>query len=165
MKKLFFSMLYLIALVLPAVAQTADNRVWYDAYRDKECKDYATHYIMDRKAMEFHFDWDSDNEMLIKNYKKNGQTETFDAYYKEEPGKQFAHIVLVTGDTNSNISWSIVLRKSSTTWRKTKKHSHVIREATPPTFLRNLIHVIREATPTFLRNLVKALSRVVPRIC
>ena len=108
MKKLFFSMLYLNALVLPAVAQTADNRVWYNAYRDKECKDYATHYIMDRKAMEFHFDWDSDNEMLIKNYKKNGKTETFDAYYKEEPGKQFAHIVLVTGDTGSNITINIV---------------------------------------------------------
>lgn len=100
MKKYLFSTLFLLGMALAVVAQNTGKRVWYNAYKDKDHKQYFTHYIMDRKAMEFHFDWDSDNEMVIKNYKKNGNTETFDAYYKDNPGKQFAHIVLTTDAAN-----------------------------------------------------------------
>ena len=96
MKKYLFTTLFLLGMALTAVAQ---KRVWYDAYQDKEHKNYYTHYIMDRKNMEFHFDWDGDNEMVIKNYKKNGNTETFDCYYKEEPKKLFARVTLTLDTT------------------------------------------------------------------
>ena len=111
MKKYLFTTLVLLGWTLAAVAQISGNRVWYNAYVDKEHQHYHTHYIMDRKAMEFHFDWDSDNEMLMKNYKKSGNTETFDAYYKENPNKLFAHITLVIDSSkpvNSNITVKIV---------------------------------------------------------
>ena len=111
MKKYLFTTLVLLGWTLAAVAQISGSRVWYNAYVDKEHKHYYTHYIMDRKAMEFHFDWDSDNEMLIKNYKKSGNTETFDAYHKENPNKLFAHITLVIDSSkpvNSNITVKIV---------------------------------------------------------
>ena len=67
MKKYLFTTLVLLGWTLAAVAQISGKRIWYNAYVDKERQHYHTHYIMDRKAMEFHFDWDSDNEMLIKN--------------------------------------------------------------------------------------------------
>lgn len=124
MKNYLISTLFLLSLTLSVVAQTSANRVWYNAYKDKDHKQYFTHYIMDRKAMEFHFDWDSDNEMVIKNYKKNGNTETFDTYYKDNPSKQFAHIVLVTDATNpanSNITVQMVEYSS-------KKESYYIVE-------------------------------------
>ena len=84
MKKLLFSTLFLLGMTVNAIAQSTSS-VWYNAFTDKEHKNYFTHYFMDRKNMEFHFDWDSDNEMLIKNYVKKGNTETFDTYYKDEP--------------------------------------------------------------------------------
>lgn len=110
MKNYLFTTLFLLGMALTTVAQTS-NRVWYNAYKDKEHKQYFTHYIMDRKAMEFHFDWDSDNEMVIKNYKKSGNKETFDTYYKDNPSKLFARIVLVTDEANpvnSSITVNIV---------------------------------------------------------
>ena len=97
-------------MTVNAIAQSTSS-VWYNAFTDKEHKNYFTHYFMDRKNMEFHFDWDSDNEMLIKNYVKKGNTETFDTYYKDEPSKKFARIVLVIDDKNpenSKITINIV---------------------------------------------------------
>ena len=111
MKMVLFSTLILLGWALAAVAQNSGNGVWYNAYADKEHKQYSTHYFIDRKAMEFHFDWDSDNEMLMKNYKKSGNTETFDAYYKDNPNKQFARITLVidsSNPANSNITVKVV---------------------------------------------------------
>ena len=110
MKKLLFSTLFLLGMTVNAIAQSTSS-VWYNAFTDKEHKNYFTHYFMDRKNMEFHFDWDSDNEMLIKNYVKKGNTETFDTYYKDEPSKKFARIVLVIDDKNpenSKITINIV---------------------------------------------------------
>ena len=110
MKKLLFSTLFLLGMTVNAIAQSTSS-VWYNAFTDKEHKNYFTHYFMDRKNMEFHFDWDSDNEMLIKNYVKKGHTETFDTYYKDEPSKKFARIVLVIDDKNpenSKITINIV---------------------------------------------------------
>ena len=110
MKKLLFSTLFLLGMTINAIAQSTSS-VWYNAFTDKEHKNYFTHYFMDRKNMEFHFDWDSDNEMLIKNYVKKGNTETFDTYYKDEPSKKFARIVLVIDDKNpenSKITINIV---------------------------------------------------------
>ena len=110
MKKLLFSTLFLLGMTVNAIAQSTSS-VWYNAFTDKEHKNYFTHYFMDRKNMEFHFDWDSDNEMLIKNYVKKGYTETFDTYYKDEPSKKFARIVLVIDDKNpenSKITINIV---------------------------------------------------------
>ena len=110
MKKLLFYTLFLLGMTVNAIAQSTSS-VWYNAFTDKEHKNYFTHYFMDRKNMEFHFDWDSDNEMLIKNYVKKGNTETFDTYYKDEPSKKFARIVLVIDDKNpenSKITINIV---------------------------------------------------------
>ena len=110
MKKLLFSTLFLLGMTVNAIAQSTSS-VWYNAFTDKEHKNYFTHYFMDRKNMEFHFAWDSDNEMLIKNYVKKGNTETFDTYYKDEPSKKFARIVLVIDDKNpenSKITINIV---------------------------------------------------------
>ena len=110
MKKLLFSTLFLLGMTVNAIAQSTSS-VWYNAFTDKEHKNYFTHYFMDRKNMEFHFDWDSDNEMLIKNYVKKGNTETFDTYHKDEPSKKFARIVLVIDDKNpenSKITINIV---------------------------------------------------------
>ena len=110
MKKLLFSTLFLLGMTVNAIAQSTSS-VWYNAFTDKEHKNYFTHYFMDRKNMEFHFDWDSDNERLIKNYVKKGNTETFDTYYKDEPSKKFARIVLVIDDKNpenSKITINIV---------------------------------------------------------
>ena len=111
MKKYLFTTLVLLSMALTAVAQ---KRVWYDAYNDKDHKQYFTHYIMDRKNMEFHFDWDSDNEMVIKNYKKNGNTETFDAYHKEDPKKLFAHITLTTDSDPAKMKITVSIVEYST---------------------------------------------------
>lgn len=94
MKKYIFLPLLFLCLGLSSTAQELRNRIRYEAYADKDYQHYVTHYLIDRKAMEFHFDWDSDNEMAIKNYKRSGNTETFDVFIPSEPGKRYAHIVL-----------------------------------------------------------------------
>lgn len=100
MKKFILLPLLFLCLGLSATAQELRNRIRYEAYTDKDYQQYVTHYLVDRKAMEFHFDWDSDNEMMIKNYKRNGNTETFDAFMPSEPGKRYAHIVLTIDPAN-----------------------------------------------------------------
>lgn len=105
MKKYLFTTLFLLGMALTAVAQ---KRIWYDAYQDKDHNHYYTHYIMDRKDMEFHFDWDGDNEMVMKNYKKNGNTETFDCYDKENPKKLFARVTLVLDAAPANSKITVI---------------------------------------------------------
>ena len=65
----------------------------------KATQSYMRDFI-DRKAMTYRFDGDSEEEctMEMKNYKKNGNTETFDIYAKfgYEKGKKKGHITITT---------------------------------------------------------------------
>lgn len=51
---------------------------------------------IDREAMKFYFDSDSEDEanMLIKNYKKTGDKETFDVYPEVDPSAKHCAITL-----------------------------------------------------------------------
>ena len=102
MKRVLFTVLMLIGLCLSASAQKEE--IFY--YMDSKGTQFAIRDFIDRKAMIYRFDGDSENDciMEMKNYKKNGNTETFDIYVKQgsEKGKKRGSITIVT-DPNLDI--------------------------------------------------------------
>ena len=96
MKRTLLSILMFVGLALSVSAQEAEMFYFMDA---KATDSYMRDFI-DRKAMTYRFDGDSEDEctMEMKNYKKNGNTETFDIYAKfgYEKGKKKGHITITT---------------------------------------------------------------------
>jgi hypothetical protein len=96
MKKALFTVLMFMGLVLSASAQ--EEELFY--YRDSKGTEFMIRDFIDRKAMTYRFDGDSEDEctMEMRNYKKNGNTETFDIYAKfgYEKGKKRGSITIVT---------------------------------------------------------------------
>ena len=96
MKRVLFTAMMLISLCLSATAQKEE--IHY--YADPKGEEWAIRDFIDRKAMIYRFDGDSEDEctMEMKNYKKNGNTETFDIYAKfgYEKGKKKGHITITT---------------------------------------------------------------------
>ena len=85
-----------VGLALSVSAQ--EEELFY--YMDAKATDSYMRDFIDRKAMTYRFDGDSKDEctMEMKNYKKNGNTETFDIYVKQGPekGKKNGSITIVT---------------------------------------------------------------------
>ncbi len=96
MKKVLLTAMMLIGICLSAYAQ--EEEIHY--YADSKGADWAIRDFIDRKAMIYRFDGDSEDEctMEMRNYKKNGNTETFDIYVKNgyEKGKKRGSITIVT---------------------------------------------------------------------
>ena len=96
MKRVLFTAMMLIGLCLSASAQ--EEELFY--YMDAKGTDFFMRDFIDRKAMTYRFDGDSEDEctMDMKNYKKNGNTETFDIYAKfgSEKGKKKGSITITT---------------------------------------------------------------------
>ena len=96
MKRAFLSILMFIGLALSVSAQ--EEELFY--YTNSTGTDFSIRDFIDRKAMIYRFDGDSEDEctMEMKNYKKNGNTETFDIYAKfgYEKGKKKGHITITT---------------------------------------------------------------------
>ena len=92
----------LIGLCLSASAQ--EEELFY--YMDAKGEQQFMRDFINRKAMIYRFDGDSENDctMEMRNYKKNGNTETFDIYVKQgsEKGKKRGSITIVT-DPNLDI--------------------------------------------------------------
>jgi hypothetical protein len=96
MKKALFTVLMFIGLALSSSAQ--EEELFY--YRDSKGTEFTIRDFIDRKAMTYRFDGDSEDDctMEMRNYKKNGNTETFDIYVKAgyEKGKKRGSITIVT---------------------------------------------------------------------
>lgn len=96
MKRALFSILMFVGLALSVSAQ--EEGVFY--FMDAKGTQFCVRDFIDRKAMVYRFDGDSEDEctMEMKNYKKNGNTETFDIYAKAgyEKGKKRGSITITT---------------------------------------------------------------------
>lgn len=102
MKRVMFMILMFIGLSLSVSAQKEELHY----YSDSKGTEWAIRDFIDRSAKMYYFDGDSpsDCEMEIRNYKKNGDTETFDIYVKEgyQKGKKRGSITIMT-DPNLDI--------------------------------------------------------------
>lgn len=94
-KRSLFVILIFLGFALSASAQKEE--IYY--FNLKENSFVAREFI-DRSGMTYYFDGDSEDDcvMEMKNYKKNGNTETFDIYTKlgSEKGKKRGSITIVT---------------------------------------------------------------------
>lgn len=102
MKKVMFAILMFMGLAMSVSAQKEE--LYY--YSDSKGTTFVAREFIDRSANMYYFDGDSPNdcEMEIRNYKKNGDTETFDIYVKEghKKGTKRGSITIVT-DPNLDI--------------------------------------------------------------
>lgn len=96
MKRALLSVLIFVGLALSVSAQEEGIFYFMDA---KGTQSFMRDFI-DRKAMIYRFDGDSEDDctMEMKNYKKNGNTETFDIYAKfgYQKGKKQGSITITT---------------------------------------------------------------------
>ena len=96
MKKVFLTILMFMGLALTAYAQQEEMHY----YTDSKGTQWAIRDFINRKDMIYRFDGDSEDDciMEMRNYKKNGNTETFDIYVKGgyEKGKKRGSITIVT---------------------------------------------------------------------
>ena len=92
MKRIFLSLMLILGL---SMSLSAKKEAMY-AY-DTSLTNFFGMYWIDRDAQMFYFDSDSEEDatMMIKNYKKNGNKETFDIYPKNNPSKKLGSVVLV----------------------------------------------------------------------
>ena len=92
MKRVVLSLILILGL---SMSLSAKKEAMY-AY-DTSLADFCGMYWIDREAQLFYFDSDSEDDatMMMKNYKKNGNKETFDIYQKSNPSKKVGSVVLV----------------------------------------------------------------------
>ena len=78
MKKILMSA---AALLLSAVGAYAAQQKYYFLYEEgHEDQPETSWFILDREAKKYIPDSCGDDELTVKNYKKSGNTETFDCY-------------------------------------------------------------------------------------
>ena len=96
MKKNFILSFLLLTSTLTVSAQMKEVYA-YTIADDGGCKSFVTKYMIDRGAKKFRFDSDSEDDakMLMKNYKKTGNKETFDIYPEMNPGTKLFSVELV----------------------------------------------------------------------
>ena len=96
MKRVLFTAMMLISLCLSATAQKEGLYYFMDAKGEQS----AGREFIDRKDLVYIFAGDSEDDctMEMRNYKKNGNTETFDLYVKGgyEKGKKRGSGTIVT---------------------------------------------------------------------
>lgn len=93
MKRALLSILMFMGLALSVFAQ---KEALY--YYSLEGNSFAIREWIDRSAMMYYFDSDSESDavMMIKNYKKTGNKETFDVYPKAYPDQKRGTITILT---------------------------------------------------------------------
>lgn len=122
MKRILFTALMLISLCLSASAQKEEMHY----YSDSKGSSWVIREFIDRSTKMYYFDGDSEKDciMEIKNYKKNGNTETFDIYYHMgyNKGKKRGSITIVT-DPNLDIKAKELDLSKQTVTIKDGKHT------------------------------------------
>ena len=79
---------FFITMVLAVLASSAFAQNWQELFSyELEKGEYRTYYKIDREGKYFSFDADTDQLNPIRNYKKVGNTETFDVYIDYQPNK------------------------------------------------------------------------------
>ena len=76
----------MLVMVLGLASSASAKKIALNAY-DKTSGYRETCYWIDREANRFFFDADSDEEKIIKNYKKSGNKETFTIYNLDNPSQ------------------------------------------------------------------------------
>lgn len=101
MKKLIFSVLVFLGFALSASAKIETIYAF-----GLESGNFAIKYMIDRDAKKFQFDSDSpdDANMLMKNYKKVGNKETFDLYPEIDPNTKLFSVELIIDTTQKTVT-------------------------------------------------------------
>ena len=96
MKRVLFTVLMLMGLCFSVSAQREE--IFY--FMDSKGQQQMVRDFIDRNALTYRFDGDSEDDciMEMRNYKKKGNTETFDIYVKQgfDKGKKRGQITIVT---------------------------------------------------------------------
>ena len=110
MKRVLFTAMLLIGLCLSASAQKEALYLFSVEGMNFEMRNW-----IDRSKKMFYFDSDSDEgTMMMKNYKKNGNKETFDLYPKFDPSTKFASMTIIT-DPNLQVAPGMNLKTQTIT--------------------------------------------------
>ena len=115
MKKTIFMILLSVGMMVPASAKEERLVTFY-----ANDESYGPQYWIDREAKKFYYDSDSksDATMLMKNYVKKGNKESFDIYLEMDPSTKFGHVELTIDPT-----LKVVKDKKVQTMKVTDKYS------------------------------------------
>ena len=112
MKKILMSA---AALLLSAVGAYAAQQKYYFLYEEgHEDQPETSWFILDREAKKYIPDSCGDDELTVKNYKKSGNTETFDCY----DNSYFTHSVIMRKNDKGQTVVQISYEKGKTNGRK-----------------------------------------------
>ena len=112
MKKILMSA---AALLLSAVGAYAAQQKYYFLYEEgHEDQPETSWFILDREAKKYIPDSCGDDELTVKNYKKSGNTETFDCY----DNSYFTHSVVMKKNDKGQTVVQISYEKGKTNGRK-----------------------------------------------
>lgn len=102
MKKLF---LLAVACFMAVASYSAEPRKFYYLYFEgQEDQFIGSWIIVDTDKMQCVYDGDSDGTALIKNYKKEGNKETFDVYDKHDTTQLIEKFEIVTTEAKTTIT-------------------------------------------------------------
>lgn len=103
------------ALLLSAVGAYAAQQKYYFLYEEgHEDQPETSWFILDREAKKYIPDSCGDDELTVKNYKKSGNTETFDCY----DNSYFTHSVIMKKNDKGQTVVQISYEKGKTNGRK-----------------------------------------------
>ena len=109
MKKLLFAVAMLMGLCITAYAQKEPIYFYTE-----EGMSFRMRNWIDRSAMIFYYDGDSDGSMIMKNYKKEGNKETFDLYPNYDPNTKYITMTIIT-DPDLQIASDMNLKTQNAT--------------------------------------------------
>ena len=118
MKKVLFTVAMLMGLCLTAYAQKEPIYFYTE-----EGMSFRMRNWIDRSAMIFYYDGDSDGSMIMKNYRKEGNKETFDLYPNDDPNTKYITMTIIT-DPDLQITSDMNL-KTQTVTEKTQDFTTV----------------------------------------
>ena len=103
------------ALLLSAVGAYAAQQKYYFLYEEgHEDQPETSWFILDREAKKYIPDSCGDDELTVKNYKKSGNTETFDCY----DNSYYTHSVVMKKNDKGQTVVQISYEKGKTYVRK-----------------------------------------------
>lgn len=125
MKK-FILLLLLISAGVAFSASAKEERLVTFSTTDES---YGPQYWIDREAKKFYYDSDSksDATMLMKNYVKKGNKESFDIYLEMDPSTKFGHVE-ITIDPNLKKVTDKKVQPMSVTDKYSKQKFYVMTE-------------------------------------
>ena len=102
-------------MLLSAVGAYAAQQKYYFLYEEgHEDQPETSWFILDREAKKYIPDSCGDDELTVKNYKKSGNTETFDCY----DNSYFTHSVVMKKNDKGQTVVQISYEKGKTNGRK-----------------------------------------------